>query len=209
MTAATAQRSPLANADWQYIEKPSLDDFGAEDWTVLSRQRRPFYRERQAAHVLDLLLVSEHDPSFGYKINNFRHCLQSATLVLQAGLDEETVVVALLHDIGFVACPANHGDFSAALLGNYISPRNYWMLRHHQIFQQVHLHDYPGAEPAARDRYRGAPHFEWTAEFVAKFDQNAIDDGFPVPDLDFFAPMVKRLFARSPQPIPAESQAPA
>jgi predicted HD phosphohydrolase len=200
----SAHRSPLAQPDWHYIEKPALEDFRAEDWTVLNRQRAPFYRERQASHVLALLRVSEHDPTFGYRVNNYRHCLQSATLAMQAGLDEETVVVCLLHDIGFVACPASHGDFAAALLGNYISPRNHWMLRQHQLFQQVHLHEYPGAKPDAREQYRGTPHFEWAAEFVAKFDQNAIDDEFPVPPLEFFVPMVERLFARPSQPVPTD-----
>ncbi len=192
-------RSTLASPGWRYIEKPTLEDFRAEDWTLLNQQRKSFYRDRQATHVLELLKVSENDPTFGYKVNNYRHCLQSATLALQAGLDEETVVVLLLHDIGFVACPASHGDFAAALLGHYVSARNYWMLQHHQIFQQVHLHEYPGAQPDAREQYWGSPHFEWTAEFVAKFDQNAIDEQFDTPPLDFFRPMVERLFARAPQ----------
>lgn len=196
-----ASRSPLADPHWRYVEKHTLDDFRHDDWSLLNAQRAVFYRDRQADHVLSLLRVNENDPSFGYKVNNYRHCLQSATMIFQAGLDEESVVVALLHDIGFVACPANHGNFAAALLGNYISECNHWMLQHHQIFQQVHLHDYPGATPEARDQWRGTPHFQWTADFVEKFDQNAIDNHFDVPPLDFFVPMVHRLFAGPVRPI--------
>ena len=35
--------------------------------------------------------------------------------------EEELVFSALFHDLGFSVCPDNHGEFSAALLANYIS----------------------------------------------------------------------------------------
>ena len=125
-------RSPLADPAWRYIEKPSIEAFSAEDWAVMARQRREFAAAKQADIVLAMLRVGEDEPTFGYQINNFRHCLQSASRVLRAGLDEETVAVALLHDIGFTACPATHGDFAAALLQPYIGARNHWMLEHHR-----------------------------------------------------------------------------
>ena len=64
-----------------------------------------YYRERQAMEVLRMLQTSEDDPTFGYPINNFRHCLQSATLAHRAGKSENYVVIALLHDIGFTVWP--------------------------------------------------------------------------------------------------------
>jgi predicted HD phosphohydrolase len=193
--------SPLAHPDWQYVEKPTLDDFRAEDWIALNAQRGRYYAERQAEEVLAMLSVGKDLPTYGYQINNYRHCLQSATMMQQSGLDEEMVVVGLLHDIGFVACPTMHGEFSAALLGAYISEQNYWMLRHHQVFQQFHLHEYPGVDRHEREQWRGHPHFEWTATFVERYDQNAIDPAYDTAPLEFFVPMVKRLFARSPRPI--------
>lgn len=194
-----AVRSPLLHPDWRYVEKISLEDFEPADWTLMNAQRRVYTAEEQARHVLRMLEGSKDDATFGYMVNNYRHSLQSATMALRDGLDEEDVVVALLHDVGFTACPSMHGEFAAALLGAYVSERNYWMLRHHQVFQQAHSPTEPGADPKARERWRGHPHFDWTAEFVAKYDQAATDPGYDCLPIETFVPMVARLFAREPK----------
>lgn len=203
-TAGTDGRSPLLQPEWQYVEKLSLDEFTASDWSILNRQRDPYYAEEQARQVLRMLTGSRDDPTFGYMVNNYRHCLQSATLAMRDGLDEEDIVVSLLHDIGFVACPATHGEFAAALLGAYVSERNGWMLAHHALFQNFHCPDLPGIDRNARARWQGHPHFEWTATFVARYDQAACDPDYECAPIDVFEPMVRRLFARAPreQPLP-------
>lgn len=195
--------SPLLSPDWRYISKNRLDTFTREDWAALNAQRAIYYRQRQADAVLDLLRAGENEPSFGYQINNFRHCLQAATLAQADGRDEEDVVVALLHDVGFLACPERHGAFAAELLGGYVSDANYWMLRHHQAFGAKHVVDHPDEfhDPDQRERWRGHPHFDWTAEFVERYDVNAIDPGYPNLPLDFFEPMVRGIFARPVKPI--------
>lgn len=193
-------RSPLARSDWQYVSKGSLDTFDARDWAVINAQREPYLAEEQGRQALQMLAASRDAPTFGYLINNYRHCLQSATQVMQAGHDEETIVVALFHDLGFVVCPDTHGDFAAALLGPYIGEANLWMLRHHAAFQTHHIHGYPGLDRRLRERWRGHPHFAWTAEFVERFDQGAIRADFQEAPLAAFEPMVRRVFARPPKP---------
>ena len=197
MTVASA-RTPLADPAWQYVEKLSLEQFSREDWQVLNAQRAAYVARLQAAQALRLLQGSEHDPAFGYMVNNYRHSLQSATMVLRDGRSEEDVVVALLHDVGFITCPLLHGDFAAALLGAYVSERNHWMLRHHAVFQNLHSPNMPGVDPHERDRWRGHPHFDWTAEFVDRYDQAASDPDYPCEPLDTFVPMVQRIFSRAP-----------
>ena len=194
-------RSPLARDDMRYVEPPELEGFRGPEWTRLRAQRSIFDAEQQAAHVLRALEASAADPSFGYQVNNFRHCLQAATAALQDGRDEEYVVVALLHDIGFTLCPTNHGPFAAALLGPYVSERSHWLLEHHQHFLAHHCHDHPDEafDEHARERWRGHPHFAATAEFVACFDQAAIVPGQPEAPLSTFAPMVRRIFSRPPR----------
>lgn len=194
----THQYDPLASPDWHYIEKLSLEDFTAADWALMNAQRKIYMAEQQADQVLRLLASSQHAPTFGYMVNNYRHSLQSATMVLRDGLDEEDVVVALLHDIGFITCPLNHGDFSATLMASYVSERNLWMLRHHGTFQNIHTPHFPGVDPNERERWRGHPHFDWTAEFVARYDQAACDPDYPCEPLETFVPMVRRIFARPP-----------
>ena len=49
-------------------------------------------------------------------------------MLYQDGADEETIVCGLFHDLGFIVCPDNHGEFSATLLANYISEKNLWIL---------------------------------------------------------------------------------
>lgn len=198
------QRSPLFRDEWTYVEKPALEDFRADDWRRLNSQRVAYVAEEQARQALRLLSASEGDTTFGYQVNNYRHCLQSASMIMEAGFDEETIVVALFHDVGFTVCPDAHGAFAAELLGAYISEANYWMLRHHAAFQLYHCHEYPGIDSDARERWRAHPHFRWTAEFVEKYDQNAIRPDYRERSLDVFEPMVHRLFARTPHPVGQE-----
>lgn len=197
-------RSPLLRDDMRYVEPPEMEAFRAPEWQVLGAQRRVFDAAQQAAHVLRALEASAADPSFGYQVNNFRHCVQAATAALQDGRDEEYVVVALLHDIGFTLCPTNHGPFAAALLGPYVSEANRWLLDHHQHFLAHHCHDHPDEQfdEQARERWRGHPHFAATADFVARFDQGTILPGLPEAPLSVFAPMVQRIFARAPRRLP-------
>lgn len=199
--APEGARSALLHDGMAYVRPVTMDDLGRAEWALLAEQRRVFDAELQAAHVLRALEASASDPTFGYQVNNFRHCLQSATAALQAGRDEEYIVLALLHDIGFTLCPTNHGPFAGALLGPYVSDRNQWILEHHQIFLLHHTHDHPdeALDSNARERWRGHPHFAATAEFVEHFDQGTILPGLPEAPLALFAPMVRRVFARPPR----------
>jgi predicted HD phosphohydrolase len=199
-----SELSPLLQGQWRYVEKNSLEQFSREDWELLLRQRPEYYRQEQARQALRMLAASEHDASFGYRINNYRHCLQSATLALRDGLDEEDIVVCLFHDLGFVTCPEAHGEFAAALLGNYVSERNHWMLQRHALFQDAHSPQHPQADPRARERWRGHPHFEWAATFVERYDQAAIDPAYECAPLSHFEPMVMRVFARTPRLLPLD-----
>ena len=47
----------------------------------------------------------------GYKITRLEHSLQTATRALKDGADEETIVAALLHDIGDELAPLNHSEY--------------------------------------------------------------------------------------------------
>jgi predicted HD phosphohydrolase len=203
MTGPVA-RTPLLKPGWTQVEATHLEDVRATEWTLLAAQRRVFDAEQQASHVLRLLEASAGDPSFGYQVNNYRHSLQAATAALQDGRDEEYVVVALFHDVGFTACPSSHGLFAAALLGPYISEANRWLLAHHQIFLAQHYHDHPdeALDRDARERWRGHPHFEATAEFVQLYDAPTIAPDRPEAPIATFVPMLTRLLARPPRPLP-------
>jgi len=194
-------RTPLLKPEWRFVSSFEMGRMTVADWRTLDTQRAVYRSELQAEQVLRLLRVQKDDPSFGYPISNYRHCLQSATLAHRDRQDEETVVVALLHDIGFDACPARHGAFAAALLGGYVAERHVWLLEHHQVFQDHHVGEHYDTllDRNARERWHGHPHFEWTAAFVARYDQAAMDPDYDTLPLEHFEPMVRRLFSSEPR----------
>lgn len=197
-----AKITPLMAPGWSYVDKPSLERFTAADWALLDRQRAPYLAERRADQVLAMFATMQDQPSFGYAISMYRHGVQTATMMLRDGQDEETVVVGLLHDFAYDFCVETHGAAAAALIGPFASERNEFLLRTHQAFQSLHCATHPDCDPDERERWRGHPHFDWVAEFVARYDQVAINADGPEMPLVAFRPMVHRFFQRPPR-IPA------
>ncbi len=194
-----AKITPLMTPGWSYVDKPSLDSFTAADWALLDRQREPYLAARRADQVLAMFATLRDQPSFGYAISMYRHGVQTATMMLQDGHDEETVVVGLLHDFAYDFCVETHGAAAAALIGPFASERNEFLLRTHQAFQSLHCATHPACDPNERDQWRGHPHFAWVAAFVARYDQVAINADGPEMPLEAFRPMVHRFFARPPR----------
>ena len=196
------ERDRLLRPDWQYIEHCNMDHYRPEDWAIMNRQRAEYLAEERAKQALELLTASRNAPTFGYLINNYEHCLQTATMLYSDGHDEETVVTGLFHDIGFIVCPENHERFAADLVRPFVSEKNAWMLEHHGIFQRIYLHGFYESEDAefihAREQWRGHPYFDWTAEFVEQYDIVAINPGIESLPIEFFEPMVRRVFSNSP-----------
>lgn len=194
-----AKITPLMADDWSYVDKPLLEQFDAQDWATLDRQRRDFLAARRADQVLAMFAALQDQPSFGYRISMYRHGVQTATMMLKDGHDEETVVVGLLHDFAYDIAPETHGAAAAALFGPFASERNCFLLRTHQAFQSLHCATHPDCDPNERERWRGHPHFAWVADFVARYDQAAINADGPEMPLEAFRPMVHRFFARPPR----------
>ena len=73
---------------------------------------------------------------FNYRFAPATHLLQSAKVAMQAGMDEETILACLLHDIsviGFVG--TDHGWWGAQLVEPYVSERVSWSIRYHQALR--------------------------------------------------------------------------
>ena len=195
------ERSDLLQSDWHYIEARNIGDYTSEDWALLNRQRAEYEAKERARQALELLTASRAAPTFGYLINNYEHCLQTATMLHRDGHDEGTIVTGLFHDAGFIVCPENHARFSADLIRPFISEKNAWMLEHHEIFQRIHLHGFYEMEDPdfinAREQWRDHPYFDWTEEFVARYDVVAIDPSVDSLPIEFFEPMVQRVFSGS------------
>ncbi|MFV0457841.1 MAG: HD domain-containing protein [Actinomycetales bacterium] len=177
----------------QVVSFIHMNDGTAQDYKLLAS-----IEDEQRAKFPDRVLgwlATMQDPS-GYRITRLAHCLQAATRAYRAGEDEEFVVCALLHDIGDHLCPDNHSEVAAAVLRPYISDRNYWILKHHGVFQGVYYFHHVGLDPNARDRWKEHPHYQATVDFCERYDQVSFDPDYPTESLSFFEPMVRRILSR-------------
>lgn len=181
------------------MSRPAFRQFAdstAADWAYLDARFVPF--ERGLADRLMAMLPRLGADDLGYPVDRYRHSLQTATLALRAGADDETIVCALLHDIGDELAPSNHGALAADILAPYVSSDNAWMVRHHEIFQGYYYNHYFGGDRLARERHRGHPAFERTARFCDQWDQRAFDPAYDTLPLDAFRCHMASVFARAP-----------
>ncbi len=183
-----------------------MEDGTAEDYALLAHEEETLKAANFADSVLGQLQTLK-GPKLGYKIDRYQHSLQTATRAERDGADEETVVAALLHDIGDTLAPDNHAEFAATLLKPYVTQRTWWIVQHHGIFQGYYFWHHLGGDRLAREQYRGHPYFEACADFCARWDQTAFDPDYDTAPLTHFEPMVRRLLRREPWKLWKETAA--
>ena len=170
----------------------SMRESTKQDWDIIITRYQPFARELPDRVLAQLQLLG--GDSGGYAIDRLHHSLLAATLAHKAREDEEYVVCALLHDIGDLLGSWNHPEVSAAILKPFVSEDNHWMVEKHGIFAGHHFFHHIGMDPNMREQFRGHPYFERTARFVDLYDDPAFDPTLECAPLEFFEPMVRRLF---------------
>jgi predicted HD phosphohydrolase len=145
--------------------------------------------------VKHLKALDDEEPLKGRfgAVSRFTHSLQTATLAHRAGKDEEYVALCLVHDIGDILGPYNHGEFAATLMAPFISEANHWMVAHHHCFQGYYYFHHLGLDRNMREQFRGHPHFERTIEFCEAFDEKAFDPGLDTMPLAAFMPILRRV----------------
>ena len=173
-----------------------MKDGTKEDYAIIEENADTFKlhtAERLLGYVDTLL---EGIP--GDQVDCREHSLQTASRAFRDEADEETVVAALLHDIGVAFAPDSHDRLAAEILRPYVGWETFWMVQHHGIFQGYYYFHHVGKDREAREKYRGHPAFEKTAAFCEKWDQAAFDPDYDTMPLTAFEPMVQRIFARDP-----------
>ena len=178
------------------VEFTRMDQGTEEEYQFLDRLYRTFSAELPDRVIAHLNLLK--GDRLGYKIDRFQHSLQTATRAQRDGADEETVVAALLHDIGDTISPDNHSELGASVLQPYVSAKTHWIIKHHGLFQGYYYFHHCGGDRNARDIYRGHSMFEPTAEFCAKWDQSSFDPAYDTMPFEAFEPALRRIFARAP-----------
>jgi len=152
-----------------------------------------------AGNVLGWLAAMDGDSP--YRVSRLGHSLQTATRAERDGADDETVVCALLHDIGDILAPANHSQVAAALLRPYVSEKNHWIVEHHGLFQGYYYFHHYGQDRHAREAFRDHRWYRDCVDFCARWDQLSFDPDYDTLPLEHFAPRVEALFAREPKPF--------
>ena len=167
-----------------------------EDYDLLERLESEF-SAGTADRVLEQLKGLSGSLA-GYQVDRLEHSLQSATRAYHDGAEEEMVVAALLHDVGDLLAPDNHSEMAAAVLRPYVSERTYWIVRNHGLFQTYYFAHFRGGDRNARDRYIDHPWYQAAVDFCHRWDQPSFDPAYESLDVEFFKPMVRRVFARVP-----------
>ncbi len=170
-----------------------------EDYLFLDKNEKDF--ASKTADRLLKFMSSLTETLEGYQVSRLEHSLQSATRAYKSGESEEMVVATLLHDIGDELAPMNHSEYAAAILKPYVSQKTHWIIEKHGEFQMFYYAHHLGGNKNQRDKYKGHKYFKDTVNFCEKYDQNSFDPNYKSFSLDFFKPMVKKIFSRKPYSI--------
>jgi len=176
------------------VKFTQMKDGDREDYEFLT-----VHETEYAAKTAERLLgaMQELDESLsGYQITRLGHSLQSATRAWRDGADEDWVVSALLHDIGDIYAPYNHDEYAAAILRPFVREQCAWVVEKHGDFQRLYYAHHLGGDRNAREKYRGEAYFDDCEAFCERWDQASFDPAYDNLTLEFFRPMVERVFAR-------------
>ena len=173
-----------------------MKDGTKEEYTFLTAHETE--HTRHTADRLLKALVDLDEGLSGYQITRLGHSVQSASRAWRDGADIDWVVSTLLHDIGDIYAPYNHDEYAATILRPFVREQCAWCVQTHGDFQMVYYGHHVGADPNKRDRFAGHPYFDDCAEFCERWDQSSFDPAYPDLPLEFFAPMVREVFDRTP-----------
>ncbi|MDJ1174626.1 HD domain-containing protein [Roseofilum capinflatum] len=178
----------------QTVKFTAMEHGDAEDYDLLCESFEE-YTSSLPQRILENL--KELNTAYeGYQISRYEHSLQTATRAYRNNENEEMIVAALVHDIGGTLAPYNHAALAAAILQPYVSEKVCWIVQHHDIFVKYYWGHHRGLDRYAREKYREHPYYQATIDFCHHYDQNSFDPNYDTLPLEFFEPMVCKIFAR-------------
>ncbi len=173
-----------------------MKDGSKEDYLLLQDLEHHYIRELPDRLLLALERLD--DSLQGYQVSRLEHSLQTASRAQDDGADLETIVAALVHDLGDELSPENHSQVAASILRPYVRAEVTWIVEMHGLFQtQYYAHHY-GKDPQAYLAYKDHPWFDSCQAFCQRYDQAAFDPAYPSKSLAHFEPMLREVFSRKP-----------
>jgi predicted HD phosphohydrolase len=173
-----------------------MKDGTKEDYDFLTEHETEY-----AAGTADRLvtaLVQLDESLSGYQVTRLGHSLQSATRAWRDGADIDWVVSTLLHDIGDIYAPYNHDEYAAAILRPFVREQCAWTVEKHGDFQLTYYAEHVGADPDKKQAFRDSPYYDDCVVFCERWDQASFDPAYDMLPIEFFTPMVRKVFARTP-----------
>ena len=178
------------------VKFSQMKDGDKDDYDFLNLHETE-YAKGTANRLLKALVELDTGLS-GYKITRLGHSLQSATRAFEDGADIDWIVSALLHDIGDIYAPYNHDEYAATIIRPFVREQCSWVVEKHGDFQLTYYGHHIGANPNKREAYNGHLYFEDCAVFCERWDQSSFDPDFENRPVEFFKPMVEKVFSRKP-----------
>lgn len=175
------------------VQCTHLADITQQDMDVLARAF-PAYGNGLVDRIVGHLKGLKNGRG-GFQIDRLEHSVQTATRALRDGRDEEYVVACLLHDIGDELAPHNHPEIAAGILKPFVREEIHWMIQNHDIFQGYYFFQFMGKDRNEREKFRSHPNFQMTVDFCDLYDSPAFDPAYESEPLEFFVPMLRRVFA--------------
>ena len=172
----------------------NMSEGTAEEYEFLDELELQFKKELPSK-LMKALAELEHSLS-GYQLSRLDHVLQAATRALNAGESEQMIIAALLHDIGDELAPYSHSEMAAAILRPFVNDEIYWVIKHHGLFQMYYYAHHSGGDRNARDCFKNHPYYETAVRFCHEYDQNCFDPEYESKPLEFFEPLMQRVFAK-------------
>ena len=175
------------------VEFISMDEGTKGDYDLIKIHDSENERSLSKRVIQWLQIMDGESP---YQIGRLQHSLQTATRAEKDGADVETIVCALLHDIGDVISPSNHSQVSASLLRPYISEKNYWIVLNHGLFQGYYWMHHYDKDRNLRDKFKDHPYYQDCIDFCSNWDQKSFDPHYKTRSLEHFIPMIEEIFSR-------------
>ena len=180
----------------QTVEFVQMKDGTARDYHLLHKFEADYARA-----LPDRLLVALErlgDSLQGYQVSRLEHSLQSATRAQADGADIETVVAALVHDLGDELAPENHSQLAASIVRPFVRAEVTWIVEMHGLFQMKYYAHHYGRDPHGHLAYKDHPWYGACWRFCERYDQAAFDPAYPSKPLAHFEPMLREVFSRKP-----------
>ena len=85
-----------------------------------------------------------------------------------------------------------------AIIKPYVSKKTHWIIEKHGEFQAYYYAHHLGGDRNMRDKYKNHEYYQATIDFCEKYDQNSFDPNYKSYPLEYFKPMVMKIFSRKP-----------